>query len=101
MDVTEAIVLVENGTVLLDVREQDEWNAGHAPSAVLLPMSEIQSRLAEIPENQPILVICHSGMRSQRVTDFLLAEGYDATNVSGGMVAWQAAGAPVVTSPAA
>lgn len=97
----EAIALVASGTILVDVREQDEWNAGHAPDARLLPMSEIQQRVAELPDDTRLLVICHSGMRSQRVTDFLVAEGYDAVNVAGGMMAWQASGGEVVAAPTA
>jgi rhodanese-related sulfurtransferase len=91
----EAIALVAGGTVLLDVREHNEWDAGHAPDARLLPMSQIQSRIDEVPADTPILVVCHSGARSARVTDWLLQEGYDAANISGGMVAWQLAGGPI------
>ena len=88
----QAIALVADGTVLLDVREQDEWDAGHAPDARLLPLSELQDRVAELPADTPLLVICHSGARSLRASTFLLAEGYEATNVIGGMLAWQRAG---------
>lgn len=101
VDAAEAIALVAAGGYLLDVREQDEWDSGHAPDAHLLPMSELQQRVAELPENTPLLVICHSGMRSQRVTSFLLDDGFDATNVVGGMLAWQAAGGEVVPSTSA
>ncbi|MCU1440396.1 MAG: hypothetical protein JWP85_1393 [Rhodoglobus sp.] len=91
----EAIALVAGGTVLLDVREHNEWDAGHAPDARLLPMSQIQSRVDEVPADTRLLVVCHSGARSARVTDWLLQEGYDAANVSGGMVAWQRAGGEI------
>ena len=91
----DAIALVASGTVLLDVREHNEWHAGHAPDARLLPMSQIQSRVDEVPEDTPLLVICHSGARSARVTDWLVREGYDAANVSGGMVAWHLAGGEI------
>ena len=88
----DAVALVRDGAYLLDVREQDEWDAGHAPQAHLLPMSVIQDRIAEVPTDAQVLVVCHSGMRSMRVTDFLLKQGYDAINVTGGMIAWNAAG---------
>jgi rhodanese-related sulfurtransferase len=91
----EAIELVAGGAVLIDVREQDEWDAGHAPTAQLLPLSSIKDRLDELPTDRQLLIICHSGGRSARVTDFLLVEGYDAVNVLGGMTAWAAAGGPV------
>jgi rhodanese-related sulfurtransferase len=89
---------VDPDAYLLDVREPDEWAAGHSPLAVSIPMSQLQERLAEIPEGEQVLVICHSGGRSQRVTDYLNSEGYDAVNVSGGMMAWNAAGGEIVTS---
>lgn len=97
----EAIALVSGGTVLVDVREEHEWNAGHAPDARFLPMSEIQQRVAELPDDTQLLIICHSGARSQRVAEFLVSDGFDAVNVAGGMLAWRAAGGAVVAEPAA
>ena len=88
----EAISEVAGGTILLDVREQEEWDAGHAPDARLVPLSQLQERVSELPEDTRILVVCHSGMRSMRATAFLRSEGLDAVNVVGGMVAWAAAG---------
>jgi rhodanese-related sulfurtransferase len=88
----EAVALVAEGTLLIDVREQDEWDAGHAPDARLLPLSQLQDRVAELPEDTRFLVVCHSGMRSMRATAFLRAEGLDAVNVTGGMVAWAQSG---------
>jgi rhodanese-related sulfurtransferase len=79
-------------TVLLDVREQDEWDAGHAPNAQHIPMGELAGRLDELPADSEVLVICRSGGRSARVTAFLNANGWDARNVDGGMQSWQAAG---------
>lgn len=82
--------------VLLDVREDHEWAAGHAPDAVHVPMATIADRLADLPEGAPIHVVCKSGGRSSRVTEYLQAQGRDAVNVAGGMTAWAAAGKPVV-----
>lgn len=82
---------------LLDVREADEWAAGHAAEAHHLPLSEFQQRSAEIPVGERIIVICHSGARSERVTRVLVDAGFDAANVIGGMMAWQSAGGVVVT----
>lgn len=79
----------------LDVREADEWAAGHAPTATHIPMSQIQNRLGEIPSEDPLYVICRSGGRSGQVVGFLVQQGYPAVNVSGGMQAWFAAGRPV------
>jgi rhodanese-related sulfurtransferase len=96
IEIDDAMARVAAGSYLLDVREQDEWDRGHAPQAHLIPMSVIQDRLSELPEGEPLLVICHSGMRSARVTKALLDSGYDAVSVVGGMEAWQSAGGEVV-----
>jgi rhodanese-related sulfurtransferase len=81
---------------ILDVREADEWAAGHAPDAQHLPMSELTSRLDEVPDADPLYVICRSGGRSGRVVAFLAQQGKPVVNVEGGMQAWQAAGKPMV-----
>jgi rhodanese-related sulfurtransferase len=88
----EAIALVADGMLLVDVREEGEWDAGHAPDARLLPLPQLQERVAELPADTRFLVVCHSGMRSMRATAFLRSEGLDAVNVTGGMVAWAQAG---------
>ena len=93
----DAITLTEIGGWLLDVREQDEWDRGHAPSAHAVPLSELNSRLAEIPTDQPILVVCLAGSRSLRAASVLADAGVDAVDVSGGMLAWVSAGGPVVS----
>jgi len=100
INVDEAIELVAGGAILVDVREQDEWDAGHAPTALFLPMSELKDRVDELPNDRQLLIVCHSGGRSLRVTSFLLGAGYDAVNVVGGMSAWAAQGGPV-DAPAA
>ena len=92
----EVLALPADGHWLLDVREQHEWDAGHAPLAHHLPMSAIEERTAEIPSDRQVYVVCHSGQRSARVSDVLLRAGYDAVNVAGGMVAWLAAGGDIV-----
>jgi rhodanese-related sulfurtransferase len=85
--------------VLLDVRENDEWAAGHAPGAVHVPMGQVTQRLDELATAFPdrsVRVVCRSGGRSARVTAYLKAAGWDAVNVEGGMRAWAAAGRPMV-----
>jgi rhodanese-related sulfurtransferase len=100
IDTDEAIALIAGGAYLLDVREQNEWDAVHAPAAVLLPMSVIHERVDEVPADRTVYVVCHSGARSAKVAAFLRSEGIDAVNVAGGMLAWQAAGGEVVASSA-
>jgi rhodanese-related sulfurtransferase len=97
----EARQRVESGAMLLDVREPDEWTAGHAPDATWIPMRELAGRQGELPGDRPIVVVCRSGDRSGRVTVALRRAGYDAANLSGGLLAWAAAGLPVVTDAGA
>lgn len=81
---------------LLDVREQEEYDEKHIPGITLLPMSTIENRLDEIPTDKTVIVTCRSGNRSDQVTQFLRANGFDnAHNMEGGILAWEAAGYPV------
>jgi len=96
VDPSGAADLVADGAFLLDVREQDEWDAGHAPDAVHIPMGQIAGRLEELPPGRTILCVCHLGGRSAAVTQALVNDGRAAVNVAGGMEAWAAAGLPVV-----
>lgn len=91
----EVDALVAGGAALLDVREGYEWEAGHAPAAIHLPMGELA--LDALPTGRPLLVVCHVGGRSSVATDALVRAGVDAVNVAGGMEAWRQAGLPVVT----
>jgi rhodanese-related sulfurtransferase len=81
---------------LLDVRESDEWAAGHAPGATHLPMSELTGRMGELPDGDPLYVVCRSGGRSARVVAYLSGQGYPAVNVGGGMQEWARQGRDVV-----
>jgi rhodanese-related sulfurtransferase len=83
---------------LLDVREDEEWTAGHAPDAHHLPMMQIPVRLSEVPADQEVVVICRVGERSARVVAYLRANGYDRVeNLDGGMMDWARAGRPLVS----
>jgi rhodanese-related sulfurtransferase len=83
---------------LLDVRELDEWTAGHAPGAHHVPMMEIPVRLAEVPMDGEVVVVCRSGGRSGQVVAYLQRNGWDnVSNLAGGMEDWQAAGRPLVS----
>ncbi|MBF4462462.1 MULTISPECIES: rhodanese-like domain-containing protein [unclassified Rathayibacter] len=93
----EAIGLVERDEVwLLDVREPHEWALGHAPEAHHLPMGQLGARLDELPADASILVVCHLGMRSERVAQALEAAGFESASVTGGMSAWVAAGGSAI-----
>lgn len=84
--------------LLLDVREDDEWSRGHAAAAQHIPMGEVPGRLNEIDRSATLYVICKAGGRSAKVADFLARDGFKPINVEGGMLAWAAAGRPVVTN---
>ncbi|MDT0342215.1 rhodanese-like domain-containing protein [Streptomyces litchfieldiae] len=91
---------VPAGARLLDVREPDEWAAGHAEEALHIPIGQVVGRLAEITEHageDRLYVVCKVGGRSAQVTAYLVQQGLDAVNVDGGMHAWQAAGRALVS----
>jgi len=92
---------VPDGAWLLDVREDDEWAAGHAPGARHVPLGELSARAAEVPQDQAVYVICRSGVRSGRAAQALAAAGWEAINVAGGMQDWAAAGRPMTTDSGA
>jgi rhodanese-related sulfurtransferase len=81
--------------LVLDVRNPDEYRAGHIPGAALIPLPELQARTGELPEDGEILCVCQSGNRSSTATRQLVALGFKAVNVAGGMNAWARQGLPV------
>jgi rhodanese-related sulfurtransferase len=99
---TTTVAQVGDDAFLLDVRDLEEWDAGHAPSATHVPMMEIPVRVAELPSDRDIVVVCRVGSRSAQVVAYLRAQGWDRiANLDGGMFAWHAAGRDVVTSAGA
>ena len=96
ISIHEANELYEEGVFLLDVRTQEEWDEFHAPDTTLIPLDQLESRLGELPEGEPIVVVCRSGNRSQAGRDILLANGFEqATSMQGGLNAWRDAGYPI------
>ncbi|WP_203707899.1 rhodanese-like domain-containing protein [Asanoa iriomotensis] len=89
---------VPDDAYLLDVREDDEWMAGHAPGAHHVPMMEVPARLADVPTDADVVVVCRMGGRSAQVVTYLSKQGWDnVRNLEGGMEAWQSAGRPMVS----
>jgi len=101
IDPAEADRLVAAGALLLDVREDDEWAAGHAPEAVHLPMGQVADRMGELAADRTIVCMCRAGGRSQSVAVHLAGSGFDVRNAAGGMQAWAAHGLPVVDAAGA
>lgn len=95
LDAATAAERLAAGAVALDVREDEEWDAGRIDGALHIPMGELGQRQAEIPQDRPIVAVCRSGSRSAAVTQALLRAGYEVENLAGGMEAWQAAGLPL------
>ena len=91
----EAAGLQDRGAALLDVREDDEWAAGHAPEAVHVPLADVSDAASRFDGLQ-VLAVCRSGGRSAKAAEVLVAAGVDVRNVAGGMTAWAEAGLPVV-----
>ncbi len=92
-----SIEAVTEDTTVLDVREDYEWDAGHIEGAMHIPVDQIPARLDELDPDDDVHVICRTGGRSFRVTEWLVANGYSAVNVSGGMDAWVEASKPMVS----
>ena len=89
---------VDEDSVILDVREPNEFDAGHAPGAVSIPLGRLRERVAEVPSvDGPLLVICKAGARSQAAAEFLAEQGIDVANLIGGTTEWYNAGKPLVS----
>lgn len=99
ISVDKAYEMYQSGTFVVDVRTQAEWDEYHAPNTHLIPLDELQARLSEVPKDQEILVVCRSGNRSQEGRDILLAAGYNATSMAGGLKEWYAKGYPIEGAP--
>jgi rhodanese-related sulfurtransferase len=89
------------GAYLLDVREDDEWAAGHAPEAVHIPVGALAERAAEIPQDREVFVICRSGARSAYAAQALAGAGWKTVNVADGMTGWAVAGRPMISETGA
>ncbi len=103
-DITEVPATdVPDGAILIDVREDDEWAAGHAPGAIHIPLGEVPSRFGEITDasDGEVYVVCRVGARSARAATWLAENGVEAINVGGGMSAWADAGRRMVSEDGA
>lgn len=86
---------------IIDVREDDEYAAVHVAGSLNIPLSCFVDRIDQVPASVPVYVICASGNRSARVTQYLAERDYNATNIDGGIMAWSGCGGPVVSGASA
>ena len=99
INVFQAQALINQGAFVLDVREPDEFEAGHLPASTLIPLAQLTDRVAELDahRSQNIVVICHGGKRSATACGQLAQLGFANTyNIAGGILAWKKAKLPVV-----
>jgi rhodanese-related sulfurtransferase len=97
LDTLAATRLMNDGAVVVDVREAEEFSAGHLTSAKHIPVGDIDKRIGDIPSGKPVLVYCATGTRSGKAAAALKKAGRDQIfNLSGGIAAWKQAGLPVV-----
>lgn len=101
VNVAEALEHAREGALLLDVREDNEWEAGHAPDATHLALNDVPDHLDELAKDRLIVCVCRSGARSSRAAKFLLENGHDAVNLEGGMLAWVGDGEPLASAGSA
>jgi rhodanese-related sulfurtransferase len=82
-----------DAVTIIDVREDWEYEAGHIPGATLLPLGTLQDRVDEVPTDEPVILVCRSGNRSGQAYRYLKQQGFENVhNMTGGMIAWEAAG---------
>jgi rhodanese-related sulfurtransferase len=92
----QAGAALAEGALAVDVREPEEWTAGHVDGSLWIPLGELQARAGELPRDRSLVIVCRSGARSGYAADALVTAGYDASNLAGGLHAWAAAALPLV-----
>lgn len=98
VNVSEAARLRDEGALILDVREKNEWIDYHIPGATLLPLGTLPNEVDSLPKDKTIVVVCRTGRRSAEGRDILLKAGFtNVTSMAGGMMEWKSKGLPVVT----
>lgn len=96
--VSQASEKRDQGAFILDVREPSEWTSFHIPGATLIPLGQLPNRLAEVPRDKEVVVVCRTGHRSQQGRDILLQAGFkQVTSMAGGVTQWQTLGLPIAT----
>jgi rhodanese-related sulfurtransferase len=92
----EALHFVSEGALVVDVRRSFEWNRVHIPDAVHMPLEQLPGRCLELPENRLLITFCTGGLRSAGAANLLVENGFEAVNMSDGLIQWRAAGGALV-----
>lgn len=95
LDLLEAQQRIEDGALLVDVREAYEWNAARVPGAVSAPLSMLQEEVAKLPKDRPLVLMCAGGVRSQQAALWLQPLGFSVANVMHGIQGWARMGLPI------
>lgn len=96
--VAEAAKMQAQGAFILDVRQDWEWKWGHIPGSTLIPLGQLAGRVAEVPRDRDVVVVCRSGHRSAKGRDILLKAGFTrVTSMDGGVKQWETEGHPIVS----
>ncbi len=99
ISVEDTAVMLEdkNKYFLLDVRTKEEYSSGFLENSILIPVTELENRLSEIPSGKPVIIYCRSGNRSSQAAAILLKNNYNPVyNMLGGITEWEKKGYPVV-----
>ncbi|GAB3250748.1 rhodanese-like domain-containing protein [Kineosporia babensis] len=91
----DAVRLVAEGALVVDVRRDFEWRRVHIPGAVHMPLEQLPTRCLELPEDRLLIAFCTGGIRSAGAANLLVENGFEAVNMSRGLVEWRAAGGPL------
>ncbi len=98
ISVDELTTLVESGSLVIDVREPDEYESGHIPGAILVPLSTVSTNTSEFESEETVYVVCRSGGRSMQACEILHEVGItNVVNVAGGTIGWISLGNEIVT----
>lgn len=92
----EAVRLVAEGALVIDVRREFEWKRVHIPGAIHAPLEGLLDRCVDFPDDRLLIAFCTGGLRSSGAANLLVENGFDAVNMSGGLIQWRAAGGELV-----
>ncbi len=97
---TESIALIESGALVVDVRGTREWSRHHIPGSVNIPLDQLQTRAIDIPDDRTLITFCTGGLLSSGAANLLTELGFDAVNMSRGLIEWRAAGGALESAEA-